>query len=92
MKGFIRVAERRWDLRLENGITIRLPEIGEDAAIAEVLRLDREDGLLSRDIAAVDLRLEDRLVIRLTPEALERRVTLLAEQAKAAKKKPGTSI
>ena len=26
VKGFIRVAERRWDLRLENGITIRLPE------------------------------------------------------------------
>ncbi len=46
VKGFIRVAERRWDLRLENGITIRLPETGEDAAIAEVLRLDREDGLL----------------------------------------------
>ena len=55
MKGFIRVAERRWDLSLENGITIRLPETGEDAAIAEVLRLDREDGLLSRDIATVDL-------------------------------------
>ena len=92
VKGFIRVAERRWDLRLENGITIRLPETGEDAAIAEVLRLDREDGLLSRDIAAVDLRLEDRLVIRLTPEAMERRTTLLAEQAKAARKKPGKSI
>lgn len=92
VKGFILVAERRWDLRLENGITIRLPEAGEDAAIAEVLRLDREDGLLSRDIAAVDLRLEDRLVIRLTPEAMERRATLLAEQEKAAKKKPGKSI
>jgi cell division protein FtsQ len=92
VKGFIRVAERRWDLRLENGITIRLPENGEDAAIAEVLRLDGEQGLFSRDIAAVDLRLEDRLVIRLTPEAMERRTTLLAEQAKAAKKKPGKSI
>ena len=92
VKGFIRVAERRWDLRLENGITIRLPESGEDAAIAEVLRLDREDGLLSRDIATVDLRLDDRLVIRLTPEAMERRTTLLAEQEKAAKKKPGKSI
>ena len=92
VKGFIRVAERRWDLRLENGITIRLPETGEDRAITEVLRLDREDGLLSRDIAAVDMRLDDRLVIRLTPEAMERRTTLLAEQAKAAKKKPGKSI
>ena len=28
----------------------------------------------------------------LTPEAMERRTTLLAERAKAAKKKPGTSI
>ena len=28
VKGFIRVAERRWDLRLENCITIRLPESG----------------------------------------------------------------
>jgi cell division protein FtsQ len=47
---------------------------------------------LSRDIATVDLRLDDRLVIRLTPEAMERRTTLLAEQEKAAKKKPGKSI
>jgi cell division protein FtsQ len=92
VKGYIRVAERRWDLRLENGITVRLPEDGEDAAIAEVLRLDREEALLSRDIASVDLRLEDRLVVRLTEEAMERRATLLAERAKAAKKKPGKSI
>jgi cell division protein FtsQ len=92
VKGFIRVAERRWDLRLENGMTVRLPETGEDEAIAEVLRLDREDGLLSRDIASVDLRLDDRLVIRLTPEAMERRTALIADQDKAAKKKPGKSI
>src|SRR5690606_3861008 len=92
VQGFIRVAERRWDLRLEHGITSRLPENGGDAAIAEVLTLDREDRPSSRDIATVDLRLEDRLVIRLTPEAMERRTTLLAERAKAAKKKPGTSI
>jgi cell division protein FtsQ len=92
VKGYIRVAERRWDLRLENGITIKLPEHGEDAAIAEVLRLDREDGLLSRDIASVDLRLDDRLVVKLTPEAALRREAALTEQAKAAKKKPGKSI
>ncbi len=92
VKGFIRVAERRWDLRLENGITIKLPEGRVDEAIAEVLKLDREDGLLSRDIASVDLRLADRLVIGLTPEALVRRTAWLAEQAKAAKKKPGKNI
>ncbi|MBX3580550.1 MAG: cell division protein FtsQ/DivIB [Rhizobiaceae bacterium] len=92
VKGFVRVADRRWDIRLENGITIRLPERGEDKALEEVLRLDRENGLLSRDIAVVDLRLEDRLVVGLTPEAMERRTAQLAEQAKAARKKPGKSI
>ncbi len=92
VKGFIRVAERRWDLRLENGITIKLPEGRADEAIAEVLKMDREQGLLSRDIASVDLRLEDRLVIGLTPEAVVRRTAALAEQAKAAKMKPGKNI
>ncbi|MCR5855333.1 cell division protein FtsQ/DivIB [Mesorhizobium sp. J428] len=85
VKAFIRVADRRWDLRLENGVTIRLPEYGEDAAIAEVARLDREQGILSRDVAAVDMRLEDRVVVRLTPEAATRREAALSEQAKKSK-------
>ncbi len=92
VKGFIRIAERRWDLRLENGITIKLPEGDVDQALAEVLKLDREEGLLSRDIASVDLRLDDRLVVGLTPEAVVRRTAALAEQAKAAKKKSGKNI
>ena len=92
VKGYILVAERRWDMRLENGITIRLPEKGEDAALAEVLRLDREHGLLSRDIAAVDLRIDDRLVVKLTPAAALRREAALIDLKKAARKKPGKSI
>lgn len=92
VKAYIRVAERRWDLRLENGITVKLPETGVDAALAEVLRLDREQGLLSRDIASVDMRIEDRLVIQLTPEAVTRREAALKEEAKAAKKEAGKSI
>ncbi len=49
VKAYIRVADRRWDLRLENGVTVQLPENGEDAAMAEVQDLDRRDGpLLAR--------------------------------------------
>ena len=81
-KALIRVADRRWDLRLENGIAIRLPEFGEDAAVDEIARLDREQGILSRDIAAVDMRLEDRLVVQLTPDAVVRREAALKEQEK----------
>ena len=86
------VAERRWDMRLENGITIRLPERGADAALAELLRLDREHGLLSRDIAAVDLRIDDRLVVKLTPAAALEREAALAALKKAAGRKPGKRI
>ncbi len=71
--GYVFVAERRWDLRLENGITVRLPEIGENDAIASLLELDSDHALLSRDIKAVDLRLADRLTIQLTEKAAERR-------------------
>ena len=80
VKGYIRVSERRWNLRLENGVTIKLPERDEETAIEAVLRLDREHGLLSRDIASVDLRLDDRLVIRLSPEAAVAREAALKER------------
>lgn len=82
VKAYIRVADRRWDLRLENGITVKLPANGEDQAIAELVDLDRSDALLSRDVEAVDLRLADRLIVRLTPDALEVRETALKEQNK----------
>jgi cell division protein FtsQ len=80
VKGYIRVAERRWDLRLENGITVKLPERDEDAAINELLAMDRENGLLSRDILAVDLRLDDRVVVELTPDAQANRLAALKSQ------------
>ncbi|MEP9371809.1 cell division protein FtsQ/DivIB [Mesorhizobium sp. KR1-2] len=91
VKGYIRVSERRWDLWLENGITVKLPEDGEDLALADLVNMDREVGLLSRDIAAVDMRLSDRLVVQLTPEAMLRRDAALTEQ-KGVKGKPERRI
>ena len=79
VKAFIRVADRRWNLRLENGITVRLPANGARRAIADLAGIDRRDALLDRDIAAVDLRFGDRMVVRLTPEALEARAAALKE-------------
>lgn len=84
--GYIFVAERRWDLRLENGITVKLPEIGENEAIASLLELDHDHALLSRDILAVDLRLADRLTVQLTPKAAERREASLKQRIADMKK------
>jgi cell division protein FtsQ len=87
-KGYIRVAERRWDVRFENGITVKLPETGEDQALAELASLDRDSGLLSRDILAVDMRFGDRLVVQLTPEAATARDAAVKELLKPRKGKP----
>lgn len=67
------VSDRRWDLLLENGITLRLPEKDVARALADVVTMDAENGLLARDIAMIDLRLQDRVVVRLTDEAALRR-------------------
>lgn len=93
VKGYVRVGERRWDLKLENGITVKLPEDNEDQAIASLVKLDHDNGLLARDIAAVDMRLSDRLVVELSPEAATQRQAALSDKPKGlTKRKPETKI
>ena len=94
VKGYMRVAERRWDVRLENGVTVKFPEAGEDQAIDELAAMDRDAGLLSRDIAAVDMRFAGRLVVQLTPEAAVARTATMSERMKPVKNKskPGKKI
>jgi cell division protein FtsQ len=65
----IRVRNRRWDIEFDNGIVARLPEEGAETAWARLIELERSYGLLRRDIKAVDLRLDDRLIVQLNPEA-----------------------
>jgi len=63
----VRVRGRRWNLRLDNGIDIRLPEEEPAAAWAQFALIQREHGLLERDVTTIDLRLPDRLVVRTAP-------------------------
>jgi len=86
VKAFVRVGGRRWDVHMDNGIVVRLPEEDITAALARLNRLDEEQNILTRDIALVDLRLPDRVTVRLTPGALERRTAALEERRKALKK------
>jgi cell division protein FtsQ len=69
MRAAILVAERRWNVRLSNGIDIRLPETDIEQALDTLLQLDRERQLLSRDVTVIDLRLPDRVTVRLSDEA-----------------------
>ena len=63
------VGERRWNLKLKSGIDVKLPESDPQAAIATLLRLERQSRVLERDILAVDLRTPDRTFIRLSQDA-----------------------
>jgi cell division protein FtsQ len=47
---------------------------------------------LTRDIAAVDMRISDRLVVQLTPEAATQRQAALNEKPQNLKRKSGTKI
>ena len=60
----IRVGGRRWNLKLDNGIDVRLPEDDAASAWSRLAELERDHQLLSRDVVAVDLRLPDRLIVR----------------------------
>jgi cell division protein FtsQ len=61
------VGGRRWDLNLQSGETLALPE-GEDAAkaaLTKFARLDKSTGLLGRGIVRFDLRIPDKMIVRL---------------------------
>lgn len=63
------VGDRRWNLRLENGIDISLPEEDPAGAWQRLATLDTDHAILDRDIKAIDLRLPDRLIIRMSEGA-----------------------
>jgi cell division protein FtsQ len=63
------IANRRWNLKMTSGVEVMLPEINPLAAVATLVRLQRESRVLDRDVLSLDLRLEGRMFARLTEEA-----------------------
>lgn len=65
----IRVGDRRWNLRIDNAIDVLLPADSAASAWTQLARLERSSAILKRDVQSVDVRLPDRLVLRVNPEA-----------------------
>jgi len=59
------VSERRWSLRFDNGVEVRLPERDTSAALERLAALQARHSILDRKLRAIDLRLPDRLIVRL---------------------------
>ena len=70
----IRVGDRRWDIEFDTGARLRLPEVGADygprTAWRRFATIQRDHGLLSREVASFDMRFADRLIMQATPEGL----------------------
>ena len=86
VRASILVGERRWNLRLKNGLDVRLPETEVAAALEQLVTLDREAKLLTRDIVAIDMRLADRVTVRLSERAAQARQEQLKSLTKKDKK------
>jgi cell division protein FtsQ len=82
VRASVLVAQRRWNLSLDNGVVVRLPEEGADKALASLSALEASDGVIEKDVLAIDLRLPDRVAFRLGAEAAAARAEMLAKQKK----------
>jgi cell division protein FtsQ len=68
----VRIGDRRWNLRIDNAIDVLLPEDDAAGAWTKLAELERANRVLQRDVRTVDLRLPDRLVVRVNdPTAKE---------------------
>lgn len=70
VKVHIRVADRRWDLLMMNGVAIKLPEAAPQAALAALNDMQANLDVLGRDVTAIDLRIPGRTALGLGETAL----------------------
>jgi cell division protein FtsQ len=66
-QAMVRVGERRWNLRLHNGMDVLLPEGQEAPALNRLAEMHTRHALLDRPLVAIDMRLPDRMVLRQPP-------------------------
>ncbi|WP_375628834.1 MULTISPECIES: cell division protein FtsQ/DivIB [unclassified Bartonella] len=92
IRAFVRVGDRRWDLVLNNGMRVMLPENGALERLSSLFSSGIMQDLLSRDILSVDLRLADRITVSLSDETLERYHTTVAEEERILKARKAGSL
>ncbi|WP_051432204.1 cell division protein FtsQ/DivIB [Rhodovibrio salinarum] len=63
----VRVRDRRWNIVLRNGVEVQLPAQTPARAWSRLAAVERKHGVLQRDVRMIDLRLPDRMVVRMSP-------------------------
>ena len=68
---------RRWDLRLNNDIIVKLPETDPGLALSRLRKAQEDDKILDRAVEIVDVRKPERIVIRVRPGEVQNYKTSL---------------
>lgn len=67
----VRVGERRWNMRLRNGLDVKLPDSGFGDALDTLATLQKTQGILDQPLEYIDLRDPERMVLRRRGETPE---------------------
>lgn len=81
VRGLVRVGERRWDLVLDRGQSIRLPERNPLAALEHAMALETGQRVFAREVTVIDLRDPRRPILRLTPYGKDELARMRAQAA-----------
>lgn len=71
LRAVIRIGQRRWNVAMDRGLTIMLPEDHPIAALERVMAWHFGEELLDRSLVAVDMRVTERPTLRMSPNAAE---------------------
>lgn len=71
VKSAMRVSNRRWDLLLNNGMKVKLPEDDVGLALRRLSDAQTEDKILEKDLEVIDLRDSSRMIVRTRPGAAQ---------------------
>ncbi len=78
----ILVGERRWTLKMESGVEVKLPELDAMDTLKRLADIERQSHILEKDVISIDLRIPGRITARLSEDAAAARAAMLAKRPK----------
>lgn len=61
------VSNRRWNIRLKNGLLVKLPEKELSFALSQLVEYQEQDSLLDKKIKSLDVRMFPRIIVQTFP-------------------------
>jgi cell division protein FtsQ len=65
----VRVGGRRWNVQLREALEVKLPEIHPEEALARLNLLLQQNKIDPSEMATIDLRIDNQMIMRLSPAA-----------------------